>query len=207
MKIRYAALALPALLACTPAAQTGAGATAAVEAVPLSGAMIPAGTMITVELDQPVGGNVATFHVTPLTATVVDAVRTSAGATMIEAGATLEGAVTGYYEGGGSLPEMVSLEFTRINFGAMTHEITSEVVRVDMALGDNDATTPAPTGALAGTPPAHVHGAVIENAEEFLRENELGEVQGSVISLGTGSGAALPIGTRLTVRLATDLPI
>jgi hypothetical protein len=193
MKLGYTALLLPVLIACAPAAHTG-----------MSGAMIPVGTMITVQLDQPVGGNLPSLNATPLTATVVDAVRTPTGATMIAAGTTLEGAVTGYYEGGGALPEMVGLEFTRINFGDVSHPIVAEVVSVDLALADNDSATPTPDRALVGTPPAHTHGAVIVNAAEFLRENELGPIQGTVISLGTDRGATLPMGTRLTLRVIPE---
>jgi hypothetical protein len=204
MLTRYSALLLPALVACGPAVQgDGIPPTTATPA-PVSQPMVPTGTLITVELDQAIGGNMPTQNFTPISATIVDAVLSPTGEVLVPAGATLEGSVTGYYEGGGALPEMVGLRFERLAHGAMSHDLVANIVEVDATMPNGE---PVVDRAPAGTPHTHHFGTLIDNAEEFLQENELGPIEGTVVSLGMDRGASLPAGTRITVMLMADLPM
>jgi hypothetical protein len=197
MKSRFAAALLLPLFAaaCAPAVNTGSMATTAGD----MNAVFP-GSIFAVQLDQPLGGTLTGATGSTLTARVIEPLHTAAGDVVIPRGATVEGTIVAYYPSGGSMPEMVSVEFDRIRIDDASFPITGNVVHVDLNLADDDAPS-WPAGIASMANPADLYpGTVIADAAEFLQENELGPNPASVISLGFERGTVLPRGARLTLE-------
>lgn len=194
-----------ALSAC----QTLPGAEAAAPAPmpappPQDASAIPAGTHLNVELQNELNttdtrvGDVFTVRVTePLVAVN--------GQTVVPAGATITGMVTGVGGATAADPAALRLNFVRIDVGGVTHPITAEIVGTHLPMEQRTDHTQHAQAAAAGAITGAVVGTIVTGRlRDALIGAALGAGAGTIISLGMGgpTEAALPAGTHMTLRTA-----
>jgi hypothetical protein len=208
MNRRDSALLLPLVIAaCTPAASVDRTQTTGManQAAEVSLPVLPAGTRISVQLDQPLGGATTAMSRT-FTARVVEPVIARTGETLVPAGAVIESTVVDSKGALGPPMELIGVNPERIEIAGASFPLASRIIEVTLA----DA-APAPVTmsdvALLGTPQAMIPGTILGDATEILHENELGPNPGTVISLGGNGESALPKGARLTLEVVEEVPL
>lgn len=211
MKDLLAISLLPALLlaGCASGTQGSMAATPPImETGPAMAAdVVPAGTTLLVQLDEPIGRGTAAMALRKFTATVLEPVQSASGQVLIPQNAKLEGTVTAHLPGRGRHPELVGLEFDRLRIGSASYDIDGEIIQVDLALADDASSSAFALRAPVISPTARIAGTIMEDPELFFQEHELGFEPGTVISLGMGGGETLPAGARMRVELGKDLPV
>jgi len=159
---------------------------ASTEVVPRTADALPVGAHLAVELEQAVpasssAGTAIRMHVTqPLTALDLS--------TVVPQGAIVFGHVASMQPGRTqTAPSFVRLEFDSLHFGSRRLPFSAMVVRAALpnTAGDMPAIT---TDSVTTARPGRV-----------LRDSSRTS-PGSVISLGVGTSAGLPAGTKLTLR-------
>jgi hypothetical protein len=174
---------------------------------PADATMVPAGTHLTVQLDQQL--NTTTTRVgDSFTVTVMEPLVAANGQTVVPAGTRVQGMVTGVAQPGGRDPAVLRLNFLRIELNNAWHPLTAEIVGTELPM---DARTDhaqharaAVTGAVAG---AVIGGIVTGRLREALIGAAIGAGAGTIISLGMGADmeAVLPEGTQMTLRTADSV--
>lgn len=201
-KLAIAAVAL--LGACrTARVETGPGPGPGAQPAPLPTAnAIPAGTLMTVELDQTlstkrsrVGDRFTARVTTPLVA--------ADGRVVVPRGAVVSGTVTGL-DDSDHLGDIAAIRiyFDRLMLRGRTYPFEAEVVDTDVRLEPEDRRRIAERAALGAAAGAAL-GAIISGGEleEILLGGALGAGLGTIISLGVGDvEAALPAGSAMTLR-------
>jgi hypothetical protein len=180
-----AALALAGVTACATAPEP---APAAVErgalppaAAPADGRALPAGTDLHVELVDSIGARSRVGDL--FTAAVRTPVVAVNGAIVVPEGSIMTGMITGVDPSDGPGDQAAILvNFLRIRIGNTTHPVAADVI--DARRGSSDV------------------GVVITGDQRaVLIAGPLGPGIGSIINLGTGTGApTLPAGASMTVR-------
>jgi hypothetical protein len=203
MKSKLAALLIVAFAAgCAPVVQAGAPGSPG-DAAELMAAVYP-GTIFSVQLDQAVGGASAPVPGTLVTATVIEPLLATTDGVAIPAGATVEGIIKDHHAAGDVTPEMVAVDFHRVVIGQTSYPIGAEVVHVDLAIADDEATWRTGIGSMQ-RPTDLVTGTVIEDAATLLRASA-GREPGMGISLGFERGGMIPQGARLTLEFGAGTP-
>lgn len=123
--------------------------------------------------------------------------------------ARITGVVTGLAHPEADSPGAVRVDIRTVRVGGESYEIDGTVVEVDVSASDrltelDETGEGALIGGLLG---AALGGILTGDAAETLIGGALGAGAGSVISLGSGAGAALPEGSDLMVRLNEPLYI
>jgi len=199
-KLVAAALALLGAVACRMArVETGPGGQPA--PLPTAGA-IPAGTRMTVELDQTlstersrVGDRFTARVTTPLVA--------ADGQVVVPRGAVVSGTITGLDDSDhlGDIAA-IRIHFDRLTVRGRTYPFEAEVVDTDVRLEEEDRRRIAERAALGAAAGAAL-GAIISGGklEEILVGGALGAGVGTIIALGVGDlEAELPARSRMTLR-------
>lgn len=173
---------------------------------PATARSLPIGTTLHARLDDSLGTdrNKAGDR---FTATVTTAVIATNGETVVPAGATLHGTVTGL-DNSDKVGEnaYIRLDFETLSFGGRDYAFDAEIVATNLETqGDtrNETVKKAGIGAAAGA----VLGAVVGGAslKNIVLGAAIGAAAGTVISLGAGDvEAVLPAGSELTLR-STEL--
>jgi hypothetical protein len=205
MRTHAIGLAVAAALAsigCARQATVESADTPAPAARPATAGELPVGTTLHARLDDSLGTdrNKAGDR---FTATVTTAVTADNGATVVPAGATIHGTVTGL-DASDRVGEnaYIRLDFDRLSFGGRDYDFSADVVATNLETrGDTRRETveKAGIGAAAGAVLGAVVGGV--NLKNIVLGAAIGAAAGTVISLGAGDvEAVLPAGSELTLR-------
>ncbi|HSQ31528.1 MAG TPA: hypothetical protein VLN49_16845 [Gemmatimonadaceae bacterium] len=173
-------------------------------ATPSSRSFLPAGTSMTAQLNQSLG-TTSSHEGDHFTATLVDPVVATNGATAVPAGAVVHGHVSGLHSA--TLPgeqSVIRLDFDSLSFSGNTYPFDASISNVTVK---NESTPPsAPStvrGAVTGAAAGAVLGAIISGGDlsKIISGGLLGAAAGTVISLGTGgTQSVIPSGSTMTVR-------
>ena len=191
---------------CARQSSVESGNAPAPEVRPTTTATLPAGTTLHARLDDSLSTDRNKVG-DRFTATVATAVTAENGSTVVPAGATLRGTVTGL-EDSDRVGEnaYIRLDFETLSFGGREYAFDADVVATAVETrGDTRSETvkKAGIGAAAGA----VLGAVLGDADlkNIVLGAAIGAAAGTVISLGAGDAdAVLPAGAELTLR-STEL--
>jgi outer membrane lipoprotein SlyB len=191
---------------CARQASVESGSAPMPEARPSTGRSMPIGTTLHARLDDSLGTDRSKVG-DRFTATVTTAVTADNGETVVPAGATVHGTVTGLDNSDRAGDNAyIRLDFERLSFGGRDYAFDADVVATDLQTqGDtrNETIKKAGIGAAAGA----VLGAVLGDADlkNIVLGAAIGAAAGTVISLGSGDvEAVLPAGSDLTLR-STEL--
>lgn len=195
-----------ATVGCARQSTVESGNAPAPETRPTTAATLPTGTTLHARLDDSLSTDRNKVG-DRFSATVTTAVTAENGATVVPAGATLRGTITGL-EDSDRVGEnaYIRLDFETLSFGGREYAFDADVVATAVQTqGDTRSETvkKAGIGAAAGA----VLGAVLGDAElkNIVLGAAIGAAAGTVISLGSGDAdAVLPAGSELTLR-STEL--
>lgn len=210
---RHIAITLAAALAAG-ACSTGTRVESAGEiapAMPMNGAVLPAGTTMRVKLNESVG-TLSSHEGDQFTATVTENVTAQNGIDAVPVGSMLFGRVTGLHQS--AVPgehAVIRLAFDSVRIRGMSYPFDAAITNVNVQREQTDPTKAsvakeAGVGAIAGA----ALGAVLGGAElsKIITGGLLGAAAGTVISLGTGSTqSVIPSGTRMTVRSTQNVQL
>jgi hypothetical protein len=178
----------------------------AADATPATADAVPAGTPMTLRLNETLGTEVSDVGDT-FTASVAEDLVAETGRVAIPAGTTVYGSVTGLQRSDNVGEQAaIRLAFDRINVGGTTYDFGAEVTDASSERDrEGSLAGDAGKGAAAGAVLGLVLGGDLEDA---IKGAVLGAGVGTVISLGTGDvDAVLPSGTRMTVRTSQRLDL
>ncbi|HWH50188.1 MAG TPA: hypothetical protein VN651_01495 [Gemmatimonadaceae bacterium] len=195
-----------ALAACASTANVASSSGEVGSVTPVNGATLPVGGSFQATLNQSIG--TTSSHVgDQFTATVSSPLIASNGETVVPAGATVTGHVTGLHSGSVvGEQSVIRLDFDRLDMNGRSYPFDASVsnVQAKNQVNKNGATKGAVTGAAAGA----VLGAIISGGElsKIITGGLLGAAAGTVISLGTGDvQAVIPAGTSMTLTSTTNV--
>ncbi|MFI5230626.1 MAG: hypothetical protein ACHQWU_16255 [Gemmatimonadales bacterium] len=206
MKTITLALSAAALAACASTANVASSSGEVGSVTPVNARTLPAGASFQATLNQAIGTR--SSHVgDQFTATVSSPLVASDGETVVPAGATVTGHVTGLHAGSVVGDQsVIRLDFDRLDFNGRSFPFDASVanVRVKNAVNNSGATKGAVTGAAAGA----VLGAIVSGGalSKIITGGLLGAAAGTVISLGTGDmEAVIPDGSSMTLTSTTNV--
>jgi len=195
-----------ALAACASTANVASSSGEVGSVTPVNGATLPVGGSFQATLNQSIG--TTSSHVgDQFTATVSSPLIASNGETVVPAGATVTGHVTGLHSGSVvGEQSVIRLDFDRLDMNGRSYPFDASVsnVQAKNQVNKNGATKGAVTGAAAGA----VLGAIISGGElsKIITGGLLGAAAGTVISLGTGDvQAVIPAGSSMTLTSTTNV--
>ncbi|HXD47863.1 MAG TPA: hypothetical protein VN600_03770 [Gemmatimonadaceae bacterium] len=195
-----------ALAACASTANVASSSGEVGSVTPVNAATLPIGGSFQATLNQSIG--TTSSHVgDQFTATVSSPLIASDGETVVPAGATVTGHVTGLHSGSVvGEQSVIRLDFDRLDMNGRSYPFDASVsnVRATNQVNKNGATKGAVTGAAAGA----VLGAIISGGElsKIITGGLLGAAAGTVISLGTGDvQAVIPAGSSMTLTSTTNV--
>jgi hypothetical protein len=201
MKTRiHAAFLIPlvAAAACAPGATMDRAAMDAGRTADL----MPAGTIVTVELARPLGATMMPLD-GQFEMHVVTPIAGADGRIVIPAGTLVTGTVTGAEESRAGFPELLGVRFEELSLNGVEYPLEARLIAVDLALADDDASPAMPGPMIWGVRETMVRGSVISDPGEVLMENELGIRPHGVISLGLEG--PLPAGARIAFELVDGI--
>jgi hypothetical protein len=140
------------------------------------------------------------------TTTVTDAVVAQNGETVVPAGATIKGFITGLQNAPrAGEPAVIRVEFDRLVIDGTSYPFSATVAEVRPPALKNETLEKAGIGAVAGA----ALGAIISGAalDKILLGGALGAAAGTVISLGTDREPELPEGTRMVLRTTRSVAL
>lgn len=168
---------------------------------------IPEGTTLRVELNQRLSTK-STQKGDTFTATLLDPLVDVEGDTVVPAGATVVGEVTGV-DPSERVGEQaaIRLDMRRIRFDGQSYPLAANITQtgVETKRDMGRAGTGAAIGGVAGAALGAVIGGSLKGA---LIGGALGAGTGTVISLGTGQvDAELPAGSEMTLQTTRRIPL
>jgi len=206
MKTIALVLSAAALAACASTANVASSSGEVGSVTPVNAATLPIGGSFQATLNQSIG--TTSSHVgDQFTATVSSPLIASNGETVVPAGATVTGHVTGLHSGSVvGEQSVIRLDFDRLDMNGRSYPFDASVsnVRAKNQVNKNGATKGAVTGAAAGA----VLGAIISGGElsKIITGGLLGAAAGTVISLGMGDvQAVIPAGSSMTLTSTTNV--
>jgi hypothetical protein len=195
-----------ALAACASTANVASSSGEVGTVTPINAATLPVGAAFQATLNQSIG--TTSSHVgDQFTATVSSPLIASNGETVVPAGATVTGHVTGLHSGSVvGEQSVIRLDFDRLDMNGRSYPFDASVsnVKATNQVNKNGATKGAVTGAAAGA----VLGAIVSGGElsKIITGGLLGAAAGTVISLGTGDvQAVIPAGSSMTLTSTTNV--
>jgi hypothetical protein len=195
-----------ALAACASTANVASSSGEVGTVTPINAATLPVGAAFQATLNQSIG--TTSSHIgDQFTATVSSPLIASNGETVVPAGATVTGHVTGLHSGSVvGEQSVIRLDFDRLDMNGRSYPFDASVsnVKATNQVNKNGATKSAVTGAAAGA----VLGAIVSGGElsKIITGGLLGAAAGTVISLGTGDvQAVIPAGSSMTLTSTTNV--
>jgi hypothetical protein len=195
-----------ALAACASTANVASSSGEVGTVTPINAATLPVGAAFQATLNQSIG--TTSSHIgDQFTATVSSPLIASNGETVVPAGATVTGHVTGLHSGSVvGEQSVIRLDFDRLDMNGRSYPFDASVsnVKATNQVNKNGATKGAVTGAAAGA----VLGAIVSGGElsKIITGGLLGAAAGTVISLGTGDvQAVIPAGSSMTLTSTTNV--
>ena len=208
MKTITYVLAGAALAACASSSTVSTSAGDVARTVPANARTLPAGSEIQATFTQSIGTR--TSHVgDAFTATVSRAVVAQNGETVVPAGETVFGHVTGLHTASRVGDQSaIQLDFDSLAVGGRRYPFDANIANVSVrnTIDKAGATRGAVTGAAAGA----VLGAIISGGElgKIVGGGLLGAAAGTVISLGTGDvDATIPTGSGMTLTTTNAITL
>lgn len=168
--------------------------------------LLPAGTMLAIELDRTVGmpENSAQRY---FTAHVLNPVLSMNGEVVIPVGTVIDGTVTGFVEATTDHPSLIRLNFDRLTYEGLSFPLIARVDAVGL-VGDQGERMPIiARNAMLNSAEARMPGTIVAHADLEASRTDLGPEPGTVISLGTQTAAVLPMGARLEIEVLQDVPL
>lgn len=176
-------------------------------AAPATASALPAGTDLQVRLSDPIGTDISQVGQT-FTAEVASPVMAQNGQTVVPAGATVRGTVTGLHPSENIGDQAaIQLDFNEIMVNGRTHNLNATVVDAGARTDEGDAILSTETAVGAGVGAAL--GLIIDGGlAGTLLGGALGAGAGTIISLGTGDvDATIPAGQTMTIRTTDRLAL
>lgn len=174
---------------------------------PPTAAALPAGTMLTVQLDQ----NLSTDRSRVgerFTATVTEPLVAQSGEVAVPRGSRVSGVITGLSPSANARqPAAVRLNFDRLEVRGRSHPFAADVVETNVRAryDERRIARDAGIGALAGAGLGAVLGGSLRDA---LIGGALGAGVGSIISLGFGTvDAEIPAGSVMTLQTTQQVSL
>ena len=179
-------------------------------ATPVSANALPAGAVVNVTLDQPVGTKTSKVGDT-FSATVVDPIMASNGQTVVPAGTKVYGKVTGLQESNNAGQKAaIRLDFEKININGVEHPFEAKITATQLQKQGEDTRNETLKKAGIGAAAGAVLGAVLGGGDvsKILGGAAIGAAAGTVISLGTGEvDAVLPAGSRMSLQTTQQVAL
>jgi hypothetical protein len=176
---------------------------------PATANSLPAGTILEIRLDQPVG----TTHSEVgdrFTATVDVPIVAQNGQTAVPAGAKIHGTVTGLSPSASpGSPAAIRLHFDGLMAHGQMHQMSANIVEADVQVDDGDQVGRAVEHAAAGAAAGAILGTILRgDLRAAIPGALLGAGVGTVISLGTAEADAnLPAGSRMTIQTTQQVQL
>ena len=181
----------------------------AVSSTPADARSLPSGTAIDVTLDQEIGTKSSKVGDT-FTATVVNPIVATNGATTVPAGSKIQGKITGLDTSDKMGDQAaIKVDFDRIVVNGTSYPLNAKVTATELKTrGESREETirKAGVGAAAGA----VLGAIVSGGDldKILLGGVLGAAAGTVISLGMGDvEGVLPAGTNLKLQTTQTIAL
>jgi hypothetical protein len=198
------------LVGCARTTRVESAGEVDVSATPVDARSLPGGTSIDVTLDNEIGTKVSKVGDT-FTATVVNAIMASNGATVVPAGSKVMGKVTGVdqSERVGDAA-VIKVDFERITVNGSQHPFNATVTATNLQTRGGDTRDETLKKAGIGAAAGAVLGAIISGGDlqKILVGGALGAAAGTAISLGMGDQeAVLPAGTKMTLRTSQTVTL
>lgn len=196
--------------ACARGAQIQSSAGDVTPSTPVNANILPAGTSMTVQLDQTLGTKSSKVG-DQFTATTTEPVIAQNGQTVVPSGAMVYGHVTGLHS-----PTItgenayIRLDFDRLTFRGRDYPFDASINSVAVAGKTTGSTSSTVRSATIGAAAGAVLGAIISGGDldKILGGGLLGAAAGTVISLGRGEvESVLPAGSTLMVRSTETVAI
>jgi len=170
----------------------------------------PAGSVVTVSLDQQVGTKASKVGDT-FSATVVDPIVAGNGQTVVPAGAKVYGKVTGLQDSNNAGQKAaIRLDFEKININGVERPFEANITATQLQTQGQDTKDETLKKAGIGAAAGAVLGAVIGGGDvsKILGGAAIGAAAGTVISLGTGEvEAVLPAGSKMTLQTTQQVTL
>ena len=205
MRISFPVAVLASLVVtgCARATRIESGGEVDLGTVPVDARALPSGTLIDARLNDQIGTKTSRVG-DAFAATVEHAVVAQDGATVVPAGAIVQGHVTGLQSSThAGQTAAIKIDFDHLRMHGQSYPLYAKVTATQLRTtgGDTRGETlkKAGVGAAAGA----VLGAVLTGGDldQVLLGGVLGAAAGTAISLGTGDvEAVLPAGTMLTLQ-------
>jgi hypothetical protein len=205
MRTRALAVLMGGLIVAGCARQTRVESTGdvALDPTPVDSRTLPAGSNLTVRLDNEIGTKGSKVGDT-FSATVENAVTASNGETVVPAGSKIYGRVTGLDNSDhAGEPAAIKIDFDRIVVNGVSHDLDAKVTATNLQTRGGDTRDETLRKAGVGAAAGAVLGAVLSGGDlqKILIGGALGAAAGTVISLGAGDvEGVLPAGTRMTLQ-------
>jgi hypothetical protein len=202
--IPVALLAALSLGACASKGGTvQSGGDVDLSATPVNAATLPAGSNLTITLDQAIGTKTSRVGDT-FSGTVAEAISAENGQTVVPAGSKVYGKVTALKQADNATQTAaIRLNFERLEVNGRSHpfdaKITATNLKTERDRTRNETLKSAGVGAAAGA----VLGAILSEGDlgKAALGALLGGVAGTAISLGTGdTQAVLPAGSEMRLQ-------
>lgn len=168
---------------------------------------VPSGTTLALVMNQELSTRSATSGQS-FTARLADAVYAADGTTLIPAGASVRGRVTGAHTSERAGQEAsISLAFESVSFEGRSYSIDATVVDVPVRRVTRDSKREQAAKIGAGAAAGAVLGQVIgKNTKSTVAGAAIGAAAGTAVAMGTADvDAVIPSGARVVIRL--DRPV
>ena len=191
------------LVGCARQATMESTGDVAISSSPVDARSLPSGTTLDVRLDQEIGTKTNKVGDT-FTATVVNAVVATNGATAVPAGSKVYGKITGLDNSDRvGEPAAIRIDFERIVVNGASHPLYAKVAATNLETRGADTRDETLKKAGIGAAAGAVLGAIVSGGDldKILLGGALGAAAGTVISLGMGDvEGVLPAGTSMTLQ-------
>lgn len=168
---------------------------------------VPSGTTMALQMDQELSTRNASVGES-FTATLADPIIAADGTTLIPAGATVRGRVTGMQESGrAGETAFIKLAFEAVSFGGRSYPMAATVVDAPVKTVTRDSKKEQATKIAGGAAVGAVLGQVIgKNTKSTVAGAAIGAAAGTAVAMGTADvDAVIPQGARVIIRL--DSPV
>lgn len=192
------------LTGCARQATVESTGDVAISSSPADTRSLPSGTNVEVRLDQEIGTKSSKVG-DNFTASVVNPIVATNGATAVPAGSKVYGKVTGLDNSDRvGEPAAIKIDFERIDVNGVSNPFYAKVVATNLETRGADTRSETLKKAGIGAAAGAVLGAIVSGGDldKILLGGALGAAAGTVISLGMGDvEGVLPAGT--TMKLQT----
>lgn len=199
-----------ALAGCARQTRIESTGDVALSSTPADSRALPAGSTLTIRLDQEIGTKSSKVGDT-FSGTVDNAIVAANGETVVPAGSKVYGKVTGLDNSDHvGEPAAIKVDFERIVIRGESHPLNAKVSATNLQTRGGDTRSETLKKAGVGAAAGAVLGAVLSGGDlqKILLGGAIGAAAGTVISLGVGDvEAVLPAGTLMTLQTTSTVAL